>query len=125
MSVCFGQSTGEPPRDAKRQRIAPRGSPTEAKAERISGEAGQRIGATNEPGTPLPDSKAELPPVIRRQEVVAFALVGLLIIAITAVLYVAKAFFLPVIMAFVVGTMLSPAAALLERYRIPRASARS
>ena len=36
-------------------------------------------------------------------------------------LYVAKAFFLPVVMAFVVGTMLSPAASFLERYRIPRA----
>jgi predicted PurR-regulated permease PerM len=36
------------------------------------------------------------------------------------VLYVAKAFFLPIVMAFIVGTMLSPAASLLERYRIPR-----
>src|SRR5262249_42269381 len=34
---------------------------------------------------------------------------------------VAKAFFLPVVMAFVIGTMLSPAAAFLERYRIHRA----
>ena len=68
-------------------------------------------------GTPVPDSKAELPPVIRRTEVVAFALVGLLIICIIAVLYVAKAFFLPVMMAFIVGTMLSPAAGFLERYR--------
>jgi predicted PurR-regulated permease PerM len=76
----------------------------------------------NEPvGTPLPDSKAELPPVIRRAEVVAFALVALLIICIVAVLYVAKAFFLPVVTAFVVGTMLSPAAGYLERRRIPRA----
>src|ERR1019366_6534269 len=66
-------------------------------------------------GTPLPDSKAELPPVIRRAEVVAFALVALLIICIVAVLYVAKAFFLPVVTAFVVGTMLSPAAGYLER----------
>ena len=33
-------------------------------------------------GTPLPDSKVELPPVIRRAEVVAFALVALLIICI-------------------------------------------
>ncbi len=32
-----------------------------------------------------------------------------------------KAFFLPVVMAFVIGTMLSPAASFLERYRIPRA----
>jgi predicted PurR-regulated permease PerM len=71
-------------------------------------------------GTPLPDAAAELPPLIRRQEVVAIALVGLLVIAVTTVLYFGKAFFLPVVMAFVVGTMLSPAASFLERYRIPR-----
>jgi predicted PurR-regulated permease PerM len=71
-------------------------------------------------GTPVPDSKAEQPPVIRRAEVVAFALVALLVIAIVTVLYFAKAFFLPIILAFVVGTMLSPAAGYLERHRIPR-----
>ena len=71
-------------------------------------------------GTPLPGSKAELPPVIRRAEVVAFALVALLVICVVAVLYAAKAFFLPVVTAFVVGTMLSPAAGFLERHRIPR-----
>ncbi len=69
---------------------------------------------------PAPDSKTELPPVIRRTEVVATALVGLLIICVIAGLYLAKAFFLPITMAFIVGTMLSPAANLLERYRIPR-----
>jgi predicted PurR-regulated permease PerM len=72
-------------------------------------------------GTPLPDSRGELPPLIRRADVVAFALVALLVICVVAVLYAAKAFFLPVIMAFVVGTMLSPAAGYLERRRIPRA----
>ena len=56
-------------------------------------------------------------------EVVAIALVGLLIICIIAGLYLAKAFFLPVTMAFIVGTMLSPAAGFLERYGIPRAVA--
>jgi predicted PurR-regulated permease PerM len=71
-------------------------------------------------GVPLSDNKAELPPIIRRADVVAFALVALLVITIVAVLYVARAFFLPVAMAFVVGTMLSPAANFLERYRIPR-----
>jgi predicted PurR-regulated permease PerM len=71
-------------------------------------------------GKPVPDSKGELPPVIRRAEVVAFALVALLVICVVAVLYVAKAFFLPVVTAFVVGTMLSPAAGFLERHRIPR-----
>ena len=74
-------------------------------------------------GSPLPESGLELPPVIRRTELVAFALVGLLIISVMAVLYVAKAFFLPVVAAFVVGTMLSPAAGLLERQRIPRPAA--
>jgi predicted PurR-regulated permease PerM len=72
-------------------------------------------------GSPLPDSPVEQPPVIRRAEVVAFALVGLLLICVVAVLYLAKAFFLPVVLAFVIGTMLSPAASFLERYRIPRA----
>ena len=71
-------------------------------------------------GTPLPDSHAELPPVIRRAEVVAFALVALLVITVVAVLWAAKGFFLPVVMAFIVGTMLSPAAGFLERHRIPR-----
>jgi predicted PurR-regulated permease PerM len=72
-------------------------------------------------GTPLSDSKAEQPPPVGRAEVVAFALVALLVICVVAVLYAAKAFFLPVVTAFVVGTMLSPAAGLLERHRIPRA----
>jgi predicted PurR-regulated permease PerM len=73
--------------------------------------------------SPLPDNKETLPPVIRRAEVVAFALVALLVICVVAVLYAAKAFFLPVVMAFVIGTMLSPAASFLERYRIPRSVA--
>jgi predicted PurR-regulated permease PerM len=72
-------------------------------------------------GTPLPDSRSEQPPVIRRAEVVAFALISLLVICVVVVLYAAKAFFLPVVTAFVVGTMLSPAAGWLERHRIPRA----
>ncbi len=58
---------------------------------------------------------------IRRSEFVAFALISLLVISVVAVLYVAKAFFLPIVAAFVVGTMLSPAAGFLERRRIPRA----
>ena len=73
------------------------------------------------PNVPLPDSDVELPPVIRRTELVAFALVSLLLICVVAVLYVAKAFFLPIVAACVVGTMLSPAAGFLERHRIPRA----
>ncbi|MFZ2157875.1 MAG: AI-2E family transporter [Bradyrhizobium sp.] len=73
------------------------------------------------PNEGVPERKSELPPVSRDTEVVAFALVALLIICVVAVLYAAKAFFLPVTMAFVVGTMLSPAARFLEQRRIPRA----
>src|SRR3984893_1398464 len=80
----------------------------------------ERLLSTAPEGAPLPDSQSEAPPVIRRAEVVAFALVGLLVICVVAVLYLAKAFFLPVVMAFVVGTMLSPAASFLARYKIPR-----
>jgi predicted PurR-regulated permease PerM len=69
---------------------------------------------------PLLDSDSERPPIIRRADLVAFALTALLVICVVATLYVAKAFFLPVVMAFVVGTMLSPAARLLERHKIPR-----
>lgn len=81
---------------------------------------GERLISGNGEGAPLPDSHTELPPVIRRTEFVAFALAGLLLIAVVAVLYVGRAFFLPVVMAFVIGTMLSPAASLLERGKVPR-----
>ena len=83
----------------------------------------ERAPSSEAVGTPLPESRTELPPVIRRAEVVAFALVALLVICVVAVLYFAKAFFLPVVAAFVVGTMLSPAAGFLERRRIPRSLA--
>ena len=79
--------------------------------------------AVHTAGSPMPESGLGLPPVIRRAELVAFALVALLIISVMTVLYVARAFFLPVVAAFVVGTMLSPAAGFLERRRIPRAAA--
>ncbi|TAI65266.1 AI-2E family transporter [Bradyrhizobium sp. Leo170] len=83
----------------------------------------ERLLSNGAEGTPAPDGHAELPPVIRRTELVALSLVGLLVIAIVAALYLAKAFFLPITMAFIVGTMLSPAASFLERYRVPRAVA--
>jgi len=81
---------------------------------------GERLMSGSGEGDPLPGSTAELPPVIRRTEFVAFALAGLLLIAVVTVLYVARAFFLPVVMAFVVGTMLSPAATFLENRKVPR-----
>src|SRR5689334_5030786 len=84
---------------------------------------GERQPAHEREGVPVPNNTSELPPVIRRTEVVAIALVSLLVICIIAGLYLARAFFLPMTMAFIVGTMLSPAASFLERCRIPRALA--
>jgi predicted PurR-regulated permease PerM len=81
----------------------------------------ERLLPNAQAGAPVPEAKAEAPPVIRRAEVVAFTLVALLVICVVAVLWAAKAFFLPVVMAFVVGTMLSPLANFLEQHRIPRA----
>jgi predicted PurR-regulated permease PerM len=68
-----------------------------------------------------PDADAELLPIIARSDLAAFSLIALFVITVVAVLYFAKAFFLPVVAAFVVGTMLSPAAGFLERHHIPRA----
>lgn len=73
-------------------------------------------------GIPLHESPDEQPPLIRRAEVVAFALVGLLTIAVIAVLYIARTLFMPIVTAFVIGTMLSAGIGFLERYRIPRAA---
>ncbi|HLJ01343.1 MAG TPA: AI-2E family transporter, partial [Bradyrhizobium sp.] len=67
------------------------------------------------------DRSFEAPPTFLRFKLIEFALISLLVICVIAVLYAAQAFFLPVVAAFVVGTMLSPAAGFLERYRIPRA----
>lgn len=81
----------------------------------------ERLLSTHSEGKPLPESRSDLPPVIRRTEFVALALAGLLLISAVAVLYVGKPFFLPVVMAFVTGTMLSPAATFVEKRRVPRA----
>ncbi len=73
------------------------------------------------PARTLPDEgKSEKQPIVRRADIVAFSLSALLLICIVAVLYVGRAFFLPTITAFVIGTMLAPAAKFFERYRIPR-----
>ncbi len=71
-------------------------------------------------GEPVPESIALSPPVIQRAEIASFCLVALLILAIVAVLYVGRAFFLPVVTAVILGTMLSPAAKRLEAFRVPR-----
>lgn len=70
---------------------------------------------------PLPESKSRQRGGVTRDEVTTFSLVALLIICIVAVLYVGKVLFLPIVTAFIVGTMLSPAATRLERRGVPRA----
>jgi predicted PurR-regulated permease PerM len=112
------------PAQGERKESEPKESERKESERKESGQKAspsERLKANAPEGKPLPDSKVELPPIISRAEIVAFALVSLLIICVVAVLYAAKAFFLPITMAFIVGTMLSPAANFLERYRIPRA----
>jgi predicted PurR-regulated permease PerM len=77
--------------------------------------------ARDDVGARSPDDRFQSAPIVRRSELIAFVLVSLLVISVVAVLYVAKAFFLPIVAAFIIGTMLSPAAGFLERHRIPRA----
>jgi predicted PurR-regulated permease PerM len=72
-------------------------------------------------GQAVSRSPDDQPPVVKRAELIAISLVSLLIITSIVVLYVAKAFFLPIVTAFIVGTMLAPAAGYLERRKIPRA----
>jgi predicted PurR-regulated permease PerM len=48
------------------------------------------------------------------------AQIGLFILAVVAAVYVSKALLLPVVSAFVLGTMLAPVASFMERRRIPR-----
>ncbi|EGP08930.1 putative permease [Bradyrhizobiaceae bacterium SG-6C] len=58
--------------------------------------------------------------IVGHAEIVSFSLLALLLISLMAVLYVARAFFLPAVTALIVGTMLSPAAKFFERHGIPR-----
>lgn len=81
----------------------------------------ERAPANDDARASGPDHETRLPPIIRRTDLIAYVLTSLLAISVVAVLYLAKAFFLPVVAAFVIGTMLSPAANFLERHRIPRA----
>jgi predicted PurR-regulated permease PerM len=73
------------------------------------------------PSSVVPDADAEQPPIIRRAELVAFALLALLLITVVAVLFIARSLFMPIVAAFVIGTMLSAGAAFLARYGVPRA----
>lgn len=72
-------------------------------------------------GTPIPEAHAEQPTLLKRADLVAISLFGLLLIALIGLLYFARPFLLPVAMAFVIGTMLAPAATYLEKHHIPRA----
>ncbi len=77
----------------------------------------EKIRPADSPPDERQDQKS---PAIGRDEIVSFTLIALLLISVIAVLYVARAFFLPTVTALVIGTMLSPAAKFFERYGIPR-----
>lgn len=70
--------------------------------------------------SPPDENDDQQPPSIGHAEIVSFSLIALLLISVIAVLFVARAFFLPTVTALVIGTMLSPAAKFFERYGIPR-----
>ena len=54
------------------------------------------------------------------RDIASFSIIAVAVIAIIAALYIGRFFFLPIVAAFVVGTMLSPTAQKLSAYRIPR-----
>jgi predicted PurR-regulated permease PerM len=70
-----------------------------------------------------PGGEASQPKLPTARELTAISLVVLAIISACAALYFAKAFFLPVVTALIIGTMLAPWAAMLEKQRIPRTAA--
>jgi predicted PurR-regulated permease PerM len=80
-----------------------------------------RILPTEADDVPPPETRPGRRRGVTRDEITAFSLVALLVICIVAVLYVGKVLFLPIVTAFIVGTMLSPAATRLERHGVPRA----
>jgi predicted PurR-regulated permease PerM len=59
-------------------------------------------------------------PPDRRLELIAWSVGVIAAIAVGLVLYLARELLLPIAAAFVIGTMLSPAAKLAEEYRVPR-----
>ncbi len=62
-----------------------------------------------------------LPPIsFSLRDIASFSIIAIAVIAIIAALYIGRLFFLPIVAAFVVGTMLSPTAQKLSAYRIPR-----
>jgi len=75
---------------------------------------------TSAAATPLAEAADDQPPIIRRADLVAFALVSLLVITVVAVLFVARSLFMPIVAAFIIGTMLSSGAAFLTRFGLPR-----
>jgi predicted PurR-regulated permease PerM len=56
----------------------------------------------------------------RRGEIIDWSLAILTAVAIGFVLYAARLLLMPIVTAFVIGVMVSPAAGFLERYRVPR-----
>jgi predicted PurR-regulated permease PerM len=61
------------------------------------------------------------PPITdRHQQIAAWSQLALAIVAVGFVLYAARVVVLPIVAAFVIGAMVSPAAAFLEKYRVPR-----
>ncbi|HLH48503.1 MAG TPA: AI-2E family transporter [Roseiarcus sp.] len=70
--------------------------------------------------TRIPDNEGVSPPLIQLSDLAIWAQIALAAIAAGFVLYAGRDLLLPIISAFVVGVMVSPAARFLEQYRFPR-----
>lgn len=71
-------------------------------------------------GKRVTEATPERPIAIRRSDILVVSIAGLFVVAAIAALYVGKNLFLPLVSAFVVGTMLTRVASFLGRYHVPR-----
>ena len=70
--------------------------------------------------TTIPQDESPSPPTVRLCDLAAWAQIALALVATGFVLYAARVLLLPIVSAFAVGAMVSPAARFLEGRRAPR-----
>src|SRR5262249_34073266 len=76
--------------------------------------------SSHAPGAKGLEDEPRTDPAERNRQIAAWSLLILATIAVGEVLYAARVLMLPIVAAFVIGAMLSPAAKFLERYKVPR-----
>ena len=83
----------------------------------------EAVRVTTEPAAGVIVEQHGASPIDAPADLRTLILLGLLLLAIIAALFIAKTLLLPVVSAFVLGTMLAPAASWMQRYNVPRALA--